>query len=79
MGVWRGAGCRVSEEDEAVGKERDLTKKKGMQSAHIPYSRYFWGGKIFVSSEFLASSWKIFCDCGILCVQMANYAALFHV
>ena len=29
-------------------------------SACIPYSGYFSGSKIFVSSEFLASSWKIF-------------------
>ena len=29
-------------------------------------SRYFLGGKIFVRSEFLASSWKNFRGCGIL-------------
>ena len=28
--------------------------------ADIPYSGYFSGGKLFVSSEFLASSGKIF-------------------
>ena len=33
---------------------------------NIPYSGYFWGGKIFVSSEVLASSWKNFHGCGIL-------------
>ena len=27
-------------------------------AAQIPYSGYFSGSKIFVSSEFLASSWK---------------------
>jgi len=33
----------------------------------IPYSGYFFrGGKIFVSSEFLASSWKSFRGRGIL-------------
>ena len=32
----------------------------------IPYSGYFSGGKIFVRSEFLASSWKKFRGCGIL-------------
>ena len=31
-----------------------------------------------MSSEFLDSSWKKFCGCGILCVQMPNYAVLFH-
>ena len=33
---------------------------------HVPYSGYFSGGKIFVSSEFLASLWKNFCGGGIL-------------
>ena len=32
----------------------------------IPYSGYFSGGEIFVSSEFLASSWKNSCGRGIL-------------
>ena len=32
----------------------------------LPYGRYFSGGKIFVSSEFLASSWKNICGHGIL-------------
>ena len=32
----------------------------------IPYSGYFSWGKIFVSSEFLASSWKNFRGRGIL-------------
>ena len=32
----------------------------------IPYSGYFSGGKIFVSSEFLASSWQNFRGRGIL-------------
>ena len=31
-----------------------------------------------MSSEFLASSWKYFCGCGILCVQTVNYAVLFR-
>ena len=29
-------------------------------SIYILYSGYFSGGKIFVISEFLASSWKLF-------------------
>ena len=33
---------------------------------HIPYSGYFSGDKIFVRSEFLASSWKNFHGRGIL-------------
>ena len=33
---------------------------------YIPYSGHFSGGKIFVSSELLASSWKYFRGCGIL-------------
>ena len=33
---------------------------------NIPCSGYFSGGKIFVSSEFLASSWKNVRGCGIL-------------
>ena len=33
---------------------------------HVLYSGYFSGGKSFVSSEFLASSWKIFRGCGVL-------------
>ena len=32
----------------------------------IPYSGYFWGGKIFMNSEFLASLWKYFHGRGIL-------------
>ena len=32
----------------------------------VPYSRYFSGGKILVSSEYLASSWKNFHGRGIL-------------
>ena len=45
---------------------------------YIPYSGYFSGGKIFVSSEFLASSWKNFRGCGILRVRTPNYAVLFR-
>ena len=37
-----------------------------LQCIHIPYNGYFWGGKIFMSSEFLASSWKRFRGRGIL-------------
>ena len=32
----------------------------------VPYSGYFSGGKIFMSSEFLASLWKNVCGHGIL-------------
>ena len=34
--------------------------------SHVPYSGYFSGGKIFVSSEFLASSWNNFRGLGTL-------------
>ena len=34
--------------------------------SRIPYSGYFSGGKIFVSSEFLDSSWRNFRGRGIL-------------
>ena len=38
----------------------------GMSVCLIPYSGYFSGGKIFMRSEFLASSWKNFRSHGIL-------------
>ena len=44
---------------------------------NIPYSGYFFGGKIFVSSEFLASSWKNFRGHGIL-NHTQYYVVLFR-
>ena len=53
-----------------VGKRRHKMSRdiEMRYSRHIiPYSGYFWGGgKIFVSSKFLASSWKTFRGHGIL-------------
>ena len=54
---------------------------QGMLKRHakqLPYSGYFSGGKIFVSSEFLASLWKNFRGHGIVCVRTPNYVALFR-
>ena len=48
-----------------------------VHAQNILYNGYFWGGKIFVSCEFLASSWKNFRGHGILCVQTPNYEVLF--
>ena len=45
---------------------------------HILYSGYFSGGKMFMSSEFLASLWKNFHGCGTVRVRTSNYAVLFH-
>ena len=44
----------------------------------LKYSRYFLGGKIFVSSEFLASLWKNFDGRGTVHVRTPNYAILFR-
>ena len=44
---------------EGENKDRQLY-------THVLYSGYFSGGKIFVRSEFLASSWKNFHGHGIL-------------
>ena len=49
----------------------------------IPYSGYYLGGKIFVNSEFLASSWKYFRGCGLLnhipCRRGVEMACYFEV
>ena len=37
--------------------------ERGRSALYILYSEYFSGGKMFVSSEFLASLWKIFRGC----------------
>ena len=42
----------------------NLATHKSLSNSQIPYSGNFSGGKIFVSSEFLASLWKIFCGHG---------------
>ena len=52
--------------------------ERGRSALYVLYSEYFSGGKIFVSSEFLASSWKIFRGCGTVHVRMPNYAEMFH-
>ena len=49
-----------------------------LKHRYIPYSGYFSGGKSFVSSEFLTSSWKNFRGHGILRVRPPNYAVLFR-
>ena len=54
-----------------------ISAKGSYVTLKVPYSGYFSGGKIFVSSEFLASSWNHFRGCGILRVRMPNYAVLF--
>ena len=45
--------------------------------SEIPYSGYFLRDKIFMSSEFLASLWKICCGRGIL-NHTRVYAVLFR-
>ena len=44
----------------------------------LAYSRYFSGGKSFVSSGFLVSLWKYFHGRGILRVRTPNYVVLFR-
>ena len=44
----------------------------------ILYIGYFSGGKIFVSSEFLASFWKHFRGRGTVRMRKPNYAVMFR-
>ena len=42
----------------------NLATNKSLSKPQIPYSGNFLGGKIYMSSEFLASLWKNFCGHG---------------
>ena len=59
----RGGGGEGGRREGRRGRHLPLPEYVNCTGLHgqlLPYSGYFSGGKIFVSNEFLASSWKNF-------------------